>query len=49
MKLKTILLLRLKKLAYGVCKDLARKAAVDKVLKDKAFNIANIENMKDIK
>ena len=40
MKLKTILLLRLKKLAYGVFKDLARKTAVDKVLKDKAFNIA---------
>ena len=40
MKLKTILLLRLEKLAYGVFKDLARKTAVDKVLKDKAFNIA---------
>ena len=27
-------------MGYGDCKDLARKTAADKVLRDKAFNIA---------
>ena len=36
-------------MAYGDCKDLPRRTAPDKVLRDKAFNIAKIQNMTDVK
>ena len=36
-------------MAYGDFKDLARRTASDKVLRDKAFNIHKILNMMDIK
>ena len=36
-------------MAYGDFKDLAKRTATDKVLRDKAFNIAKIQNMMDIK
>ena len=36
-------------MACGDFKDLARKTASDKVLRDKAFNIAKKQNMMDIK
>ena len=36
-------------MAYGDFKDLARRTASDKILRDKAFNIAKILNMMDIK
>ena len=35
-------------MAYGGFKDLTRKTAPDKILRDKAFNILKIQNM-DIK
>ena len=35
--------------AYGDFKNLARRTASDKVLWDKAFNFAKIQNMADIK
>ena len=36
-------------MGYGDFKDLARRTASDKVLRDNAFNIAKIQNMMDIK
>ena len=36
-------------MAYGDFQDLAKRTATDKVLRDKAFNIAKIQNMMDIK
>ena len=36
-------------MAYGGFKDLARRTASDKVLRNKAFNIAKLVNMTDIK
>ena len=36
-------------MAYGDFKDLTRRTASDKILRDKAFNIAKIWNMMDIK
>ena len=36
-------------MSYGDFKDLPRRAASDKVLGDKAFNIARIQNIMDIK
>ena len=36
-------------MAYGDFEDLARRTTSDKVLRDKAFNIAKILNMMDIK
>ena len=36
-------------MAYGDFKGIARRTAFDKVLRDKAFNIAKILNIKDIK
>ena len=36
-------------MAYGDFKDLARRTASDKVLRDKAFNIAKILDMMDMK
>ena len=36
-------------MAYGDFKDIARRTASNKVLSDKAFNIAEILNMTDIK
>ena len=36
-------------MAYGDFKDLAKRTASDKVLRDKVFNIAKILNMTDIK
>ena len=36
-------------MAYGDFKDLARRTAADKVLRDKAFNITKIQNMMDFK
>ena len=36
-------------MAYGGFKDLARRTASDKILRDKAFNIAKILNMIGIK
>ena len=36
-------------MAYGDFKDLKRRTASDKILRDKAFNIAKILNMMDIK
>ena len=36
-------------MAYGDFKDIARRRASDKVLRDKVFNIAKILNMMDIK
>ena len=36
-------------IGYGDYKDLARRTASDKVLRDKAFNIAKNPNMMDIK
>ena len=36
-------------MSYGDFKDLAKRTAADKVLRDKAFNIAKIQNMMDIK
>ena len=36
-------------MAYGNFKDLKRRTFFDKVLRDKAFNIAKILNMMDIK
>ena len=35
-------------MAYGDFKDLARRTGLDKVLRDKAFNIAKKQNMLDI-
>ena len=34
--------------AHGDFKNLNRRAATDKVLRDKAFNIAEVQNMMDI-
>ena len=34
---------------YGDFKDLKKRTAADKFLRDKAFNIAKIQNMMDIK
>ena len=36
-------------MAYGNFKDLNRSKFADKVLRDKAFNIAKIQNMMNIK
>ena len=36
-------------MAYGDFKDLTRRTVSDKILCDKAFNIAKIRNMMDIK
>ena len=36
-------------MAYGDFKDLPKRTASDKALRDKAFNIAKILNMADIK
>ena len=36
-------------MAYGDFQDLPRRTASDKILHDKAFNIAKSPNMKDIK
>ena len=36
-------------MAYGDFKDLGRRTASDKVLKDKAFNIAKNLKMMDVK
>ena len=36
-------------MAYGDFKDLKKRTAADKVLRDKAFNIAKIPNMMDIR
>ena len=36
-------------MAYGNFKDLVRRTASDKVLRDIAFNIAKTQNMMDIK
>ena len=36
-------------MACGDFKDLSRRAASDKILRDKAFNIAKNANMMDIK
>ena len=36
-------------MAHGDFKDLARRTASDKILRDKAFDIAKILNMMDIK
>ena len=36
-------------MAYGGCKDLARRTATDKILRDKAFNIAKDPKYDDIK
>ena len=36
-------------MAYGGFKDLAKRTASDKVLRNKAFNIDKILNMMDIK
>ena len=36
-------------MAYGDFKDLTRKTASDKILRDKAFNIAKILNITNIK
>ena len=36
-------------MAYGDFKDLTRRAASDKVLRNKAFNVAKILNIMDIK
>ena len=36
-------------MAYGDFKDLAKRTAADKVLKNKAFNMLKIQNMMDIK
>ena len=36
-------------MAYGDFKDLKRRAASDKILRDKAFNIAKNPNIMDIK
>ena len=36
-------------MAYGDFKDLAKRTIVDKVLRDKAFKIATIKNIMDIK
>ena len=35
-------------MTYGYSKDLATKTGSDKILSDKAFNIAKIRNMMDI-
>ena len=36
-------------MAYGDFKDLTRRTASDKILRDKSFNIAKIQNIMDIK
>ena len=36
-------------MAYGDFKDLNRRSIADNVLRDKAFNIAKIQNIMDIK
>ena len=36
-------------MVYGDFKDLTRRTTSDKILRDKAFNIAKNPNMKDIK
>ena len=36
-------------MAYGYFKDLPKITASDKVFHDKAFNIAKVQNMMDIK
>ena len=36
-------------MAYGDFKDLVKRTTSDEVLRDKAFNIAKIQNMMDIK
>ena len=36
-------------MAYGDFKNLARRTASDKVLRDKAFNVAKIQSMMNIK
>ena len=35
-------------MSYGDCKDLNRRTVADKVLRDKAFNVAKTQNMMDI-
>ena len=36
-------------MAYGDFKDLTRRTASDKILRNKSFNITKIQNMMDIK
>ena len=36
-------------MAYGDFKDLTRRTGSDKILRDKSFNIAKIQNIMDIK
>ena len=36
-------------MAYGNFKDLNRRTFADKILRNKTFNIAKIQNMMDIK
>ena len=36
-------------MVYGDFKDLTRRTASDKILRNKSFNIAKIQNMMDIK
>ena len=36
-------------MAYGNFKDLNRRTVADKILRNKTFNIAKIQNMMDIK
>ena len=36
-------------MAHGDCKDLTRRTASDKILRDKALDIAKILSMMDIK
>ena len=36
-------------MAYGYFRDLTRRTVSDKILRDKAFNIAKNKNMMDIK
>ena len=36
-------------MVYGDFKDLTRSTASDEILRDKAFNIAKMQNMMDIK
>ena len=35
-------------MAYGDFQDLTRRTASDKILREKAFNVAKIQNMMDI-
>ena len=36
-------------MAYGDFKDLTRRTASNKILRDKSFNITKIQNMMDMK